>query len=215
MRYHSKLRHLSRKYLIVRLSVALYQICVCAPPLQCPGKGQCRQPRPAPVFRRGVSIYGAMHVCLAKGRDAYGCSVLIVCVWEEHMANVCVCVCRGREGVWTCTHAPPHTLLPPPHNASHLCGNHQPYYTCRVATSLPFRRAFTSTAVGLSLVLLNAGVDLVSFSGILYSIYPPLFAALIAYSLSGSAISILVGKVGTYCALPAEFWILNLQSGPE
>ena len=41
------------------------------------------------------------------------------------------------------------------------------------------RRQFTDTAIGLSMVLLNAGIDLISFSGILYSIYPPLFVALL------------------------------------
>jgi hypothetical protein len=40
-------------------------------------------------------------------------------------------------------------------------------------------RQFTDTAIGLSMVLLNAGIDLISFSGILYSIYPPLFVALL------------------------------------
>jgi hypothetical protein len=45
-------------------------------------------------------------------------------------------------------------------------------------------------------VLLNSLVDLVSFSGILYSIYPPLFAALLLYSLGGTAASVALGKVG-------------------
>ncbi|MEW5304061.1 MAG: hypothetical protein WDW36_006696 [Sanguina aurantia] len=55
-------------------------------------------------------------------------------------------------------------------------------------------RGFTDTAINLSLTLLNAVLDLVSFSGILYSIYPPLFAALIAYSITGTVISIALGK---------------------
>ncbi len=49
--------------------------------------------------------------------------------------------------------------------------------------------------MNLALVLLNATIDLVSFSGILYSIYPPLFAALIAYSVTGTSLSIWLGKV--------------------
>jgi len=36
----------------------------------------------------------------------------------------------------------------------------------------------------------------VSFSGILYSIYPPLFVALVLYSTTGTAVSLFVGKVG-------------------
>ena len=56
-------------------------------------------------------------------------------------------------------------------------------------------RQFTDAALGLSLTVLNSVIDLVSFSGILYSIYPPLFAALLAYSLGGTAISVGLGKV--------------------
>ncbi|GBF88477.1 hypothetical protein Rsub_01190 [Raphidocelis subcapitata] len=55
-------------------------------------------------------------------------------------------------------------------------------------------RTFTDTALSLSLTLLNALVDLVSFSGILYSIYPPLFAALLLYSLGGTAASVALGR---------------------
>lgn len=47
----------------------------------------------------------------------------------------------------------------------------------------------------LSLTLLSAVIDLVSFSGILYTIYPPLFGALIAYAATGTAISVALGKV--------------------
>lgn len=62
-------------------------------------------------------------------------------------------------------------------------------------SSLPCS-TFTDTAMALSLTLLNALIDLVSFSGILYSIYPPLFAALLIYSLGGTAASVALGKVG-------------------
>lgn len=61
--------------------------------------------------------------------------------------------------------------------------------------SPPARSQFTDTALGLSLTLLNSLIDLVSFSGILYSIYPPLFAALLAYSIGGTLGSIALGKV--------------------
>lgn len=63
-------------------------------------------------------------------------------------------------------------------------------------------RQFTDAALGLSLTILNSLIDLVSFSGILYSIYPPLFAALLAYSVGGTLGSIALGKVnctGTIC----------------
>lgn len=56
-------------------------------------------------------------------------------------------------------------------------------------------RQFTDTALGLSLTILNSLIDLVSFSGILYSIYPPLFAALLTYSVGGTVASVWLGKV--------------------
>eukprot|EP00775_Hariotina_reticulata_P004789 gene4789-5039_t len=55
-------------------------------------------------------------------------------------------------------------------------------------------RQFTDAALGLSLTVLNSLIDLVSFSGILYSIYPPLFGALLAYSIGGTLGSIALGK---------------------
>ena len=55
-------------------------------------------------------------------------------------------------------------------------------------------RMFTETALSFSTGLLNALVDLVSFSGILYTIYPPLFVALLVYSVGGTAISLRLGK---------------------
>lgn len=60
-------------------------------------------------------------------------------------------------------------------------------------------RQFTDAALGLSLTILNSLIDLVSFSGILYSIYPPLFAALLAYSIGGTVGSVWLGKV--WCGL--------------
>ncbi|XVE50076.1 hypothetical protein DITRI_Ditri01bG0132300 [Diplodiscus trichospermus] len=54
--------------------------------------------------------------------------------------------------------------------------------------------SFTSTALAFSLTLFNAAIDLISFSNILYTIYPPLFLVLISYSIGGTAISIFLGK---------------------
>lgn len=55
-------------------------------------------------------------------------------------------------------------------------------------------RNFTDTTLAFGVTVLNAVVDLVSFSEILYSIYPPLFAALLIYSVGGTAASIAIGK---------------------
>lgn len=55
--------------------------------------------------------------------------------------------------------------------------------------------SFTGTALAFSLTVFNAAVDLISFSNILYGIYPPLFAVLVVYSLGGTAISVFLGKV--------------------
>lgn len=58
-------------------------------------------------------------------------------------------------------------------------------------------RAFTGTALAFVLTLLNAGIDLISFSEILFSIYPPLFIALITYAVGGTWLSIRIGKVNS------------------
>lgn len=55
-------------------------------------------------------------------------------------------------------------------------------------------RQFTDTALSFSTGILNALIDLISFSGILYTIYPPLFIALLLYSVGGTAISLQLGK---------------------
>ena len=55
-------------------------------------------------------------------------------------------------------------------------------------------RNFTETALGLSTTILQSVIDLVSFSGILYTIYPPLFAALLVYSIGGTTISLYLGR---------------------
>ncbi|KAI8557344.1 hypothetical protein RHMOL_Rhmol04G0003300 [Rhododendron molle] len=54
--------------------------------------------------------------------------------------------------------------------------------------------SFTETALSFSLTLFNAVVDLVSFSNILYGIYPPLFVVLLVYSLGGTAVSVFLGR---------------------
>lgn len=56
-------------------------------------------------------------------------------------------------------------------------------------------RVFTGSALGFVLTILNAGIDLVSFSEILFSIYPPLFAALVVYSVGGTGVSLWLGRV--------------------
>jgi hypothetical protein len=77
-----------------------------------------------------------------------------------------------------------HTITPPP---PHQC-------PLRILCCFTCRN-FTDTALGIALVILNSVVDLVSFSSILYSIYPPLFAALLAYSIGGTVASVWLGKV--------------------
>ncbi|KAA8523378.1 hypothetical protein F0562_009801 [Nyssa sinensis] len=54
--------------------------------------------------------------------------------------------------------------------------------------------SFTGTALSFSLTLFNAAVDLISFSNILYGIYPPLFVVLLVYSIGGTAISVFIGR---------------------
>jgi len=55
--------------------------------------------------------------------------------------------------------------------------------------------SFTGTALSFSLTLVNATIDLISFSNILFTIYPPLFLVLLLYSFGGTAISVFLGKV--------------------
>ena len=55
-------------------------------------------------------------------------------------------------------------------------------------------RNFTDTALTFSMTILNAVIDLVSFSEILYTIYPPLFVVLVVYSVGGTAISLKLGQ---------------------
>ncbi|CAJ1958287.1 unnamed protein product [Sphenostylis stenocarpa] len=54
--------------------------------------------------------------------------------------------------------------------------------------------SFTRTSLTFSLTLFNAAVDLISFSKILYGIYPPLLVVLLVYSIGGTAISVFLGR---------------------
>ncbi|KAL5732037.1 Canalicular multispecific organic anion transporter 1 [Ranunculus cassubicifolius] len=54
--------------------------------------------------------------------------------------------------------------------------------------------SFTGTALSFSLTFFNAAIDLISFSNILYGIYPPLFVILLVYSIGGTAISVYLGR---------------------
>lgn len=54
--------------------------------------------------------------------------------------------------------------------------------------------SFTSESLAFMLTLLVSGIDLFSFSAILFSIYPPLFAVLIVYASTGSVLTALVGR---------------------
>lgn len=65
--------------------------------------------------------------------------------------------------------------------------------------------SFTGTALSFSLSLFNATVDLISFSNILFGIYPPLFAVLLVYSIGGTAISVFLGRVISYLF----FWVFT------
>ncbi|XP_050371447.1 ABC transporter D family member 2, chloroplastic [Argentina anserina] len=54
--------------------------------------------------------------------------------------------------------------------------------------------SFTGTALSFSLTLFNAVIDLISFSNILFGIYPPLFVVLLVYSIGGTVISVYLGR---------------------
>ncbi|XP_068325402.1 ABC transporter D family member 2, chloroplastic-like [Pyrus communis] len=55
-------------------------------------------------------------------------------------------------------------------------------------------KSFTESALYFSVTLFSAVIDLISFSNILFSIYPPLFVVLFVYSIGGTVISIFLGK---------------------
>lgn len=65
--------------------------------------------------------------------------------------------------------------------------------------------SFTGTALAFSLTLFNATVDLISFSNILFGIYPPLFIVLLVYSIGGTVISVFLGRVNFPTSFPWYF----------
>ncbi|CAM9431018.1 unnamed protein product, partial [Chrysoparadoxa australica] len=55
-------------------------------------------------------------------------------------------------------------------------------------------RAFTSTSLSFLITIITSCIDLVSFSAILYSIYPQLFVAIIAYAAFGTVVTTSIGQ---------------------
>ncbi len=55
-------------------------------------------------------------------------------------------------------------------------------------------RAFTTTTLSFTLLIINGTLTAVSFSGVLWSISPKLFSVAVGYALCGSALTILLGK---------------------
>jgi putative ATP-binding cassette transporter len=55
-------------------------------------------------------------------------------------------------------------------------------------------RAFTTTTLSFTLLILNGTLTAVSFSGVLWSISPMLFGVAVIYAVSGTAMTILLGK---------------------
>lgn len=54
--------------------------------------------------------------------------------------------------------------------------------------------SFTTESLAFTLTILISSIDLVSFSAILFSIYPALFAILVVYAATGTALTAVVGK---------------------
>jgi putative ATP-binding cassette transporter len=55
-------------------------------------------------------------------------------------------------------------------------------------------RAFTTTTLSFMLLILNGTLTAVSFSGVLWSISPMLFAVAVVYALAGTLMTVLLGK---------------------
>ena len=55
-------------------------------------------------------------------------------------------------------------------------------------------RAFTTTTLSFTLLILNGTITAISFSGVLWSISPFLFTVAVVYAVCGSAMTILLGK---------------------
>jgi len=62
--------------------------------------------------------------------------------------------------------------------------------------------AFTKVSLDFFISVLTAVIDLASFSGILYSIYPSLFYAIFAYATFGSLTTVYLGRTRSF---PASF----------
>jgi len=68
-------------------------------------------------------------------------------------------------------------------------------------------RAFTTTALSFTLILLNSLLAVVSFSGVLWTISPPLFGVAVGYAALGTLMTILMGR--------PLIWLNYVQSGLE
>ncbi|HVT37074.1 MAG TPA: ABC transporter transmembrane domain-containing protein [Nevskiaceae bacterium] len=55
-------------------------------------------------------------------------------------------------------------------------------------------RSFTTSTLSFALMMLNASITLVAFSGVLWSISPKLFLVAVAYALGGSLVTIALGR---------------------
>ena len=85
---------------------------------------------------------------------------------------------------------------------AHQYYSEQAYYKLEVAREVdnPDQRitedvaAFTKVSLDFAITLMTAIIDLASFSGILYSIYPDLFYAIFAYAGFGSLITLRLGR---------------------
>ncbi|MBC8125880.1 MAG: ABC transporter ATP-binding protein/permease, partial [Gloeobacteraceae cyanobacterium ES-bin-144] len=55
-------------------------------------------------------------------------------------------------------------------------------------------RAFTTTTLSFTLLIVNGTLTAISFSGVLWSISPLLFGIAVAYAVGGSALTIILGK---------------------
>ena len=72
--------------------------------------------------------------------------------------------------------------------------------------------AFTKVSLDFFITVLTAVIDLASFSGILYSIYPNLFYAIFAYATFGSLTTVALGKTRP---APASFVFLFSRARTE
>jgi len=83
-------------------------------------------------------------------------------------------------------------------------------------------RTFTDRAVNLLCIVVVSAIDLVTFSVILFRIYPPLYVALLAYAAVGTAVTLVLGsrlvslREGQLTAeADARFSLLRLKDNVE